>query len=94
MSDLVQRLQETVGLDAVRQAIEERDDMERKYHDLAEHMVYHGNSVSWWYSKATAYRSAIDAVWTELKAAGIKCDGIKTCADGVRELANKLKETP
>ena len=77
-----------VGLDAVRQAIEERDDMERKYHDLAEHMVYHGNSVSWWHSKARAYRDAVDKVWSELKAAGIVCDGIKTSADGVRELAN------
>ena len=54
---------EPVGLDAVRQAIEERDDMERKYHDLAEHMVYHGNSVSWWHSKARAYgHSAQDTV--------------------------------
>lgn len=82
---------ERMGLDAIRQAIEERDEMERKYHDLAEHMVYHGNSVSWWHSKATAYRNAIDEVWDALKAAGIRADGTKTCADGVRELAARLK---
>ena len=82
----------SVGLDAVRLAIEERDDMERRYHDLAEHMVYSGNSVSWWHSKALAYRDAIDRVWDELKASGIVCDGRKTCADGVRELSTKLKD--
>lgn len=78
---------ERVGLDAIRQAIEERDAMEQKYHDLAEHMVYHGNSVSWWYSKAMAYRNAIDEVWAALREAGVVSDGKKTCADGVKELA-------
>lgn len=82
---------ERMGLDAMRQCIEERDAMERQYHDLAEHMVYHGNSVSWWHSKATAYRNAIDEVWGALRAAGIRADGTKTCADGVRELAARLK---
>jgi hypothetical protein len=82
---------ERMGLDAIRQAIEERDSMERQYHDLAEHMVYHGNSVSWWHSKAIAYRGAIDAVWKALNAAGVTADGKKTCADGVRELAARLK---
>jgi hypothetical protein len=75
------------GIDVAREAIEERDAMEQRYHDLAEHMVYQGNSVSWWHSKATAYRDAIDAVWDALRAAGIQSDGNKTCADGVRELA-------
>jgi len=78
---------ERMGLDAIRQAIEERDDMEQKYHDLAKDMVYHGNSVSWWHSKAIAYRNAIDEVWAALRTAGIQSDGTKTCADGVRELA-------
>lgn len=87
------RKPERMGLDAIRQAIEDHDATLQKYHDLAEHMVYQGNSVSWWYSKATAYRDAIDNVWTELRAAGIVCDGVKTCADGVRELA-AMKETP
>lgn len=80
-----------MGLDAIRQAIEERDEMERKYHFLATELVYEGNSVEWWRSKAVAYRDAVDAVWRELRAAGISADGTKTCADGVRELAAKLK---
>lgn len=80
-------LPDRMGLDAIRQAIEERDAMERQYHDLAEHMVYQGNSVSWWHSKAAAYRNAIDEVWDALMAAGVRADGTKTCADGVRELA-------
>jgi hypothetical protein len=84
-------LPERMGLDAIRQAIEERDAMERQYHDLAEQMVYPGNSVSWWHSKATAYRNAIDNVWDALRAAGIRYDGAKTCADGVRELHEEAK---
>lgn len=90
-NDLLGQAPERMGLDAIRQAIEERDAMERQYHDLAENMVYHGNSVSWWHSKAIAYRNAIDEVWDALRAAGIRADGTKTCADGVRELAAKLK---
>ena len=78
---------EPVQLDVVRQAIEERDAMESRYHELAKSMTYKGNSVAWWHSKATAYRNAIDEVWGALKAAGIYADGAKTCADGVRELA-------
>lgn len=78
---------EPVQLDVVRQAIEERDAMESSYHALAQSMVYEGNSVSWWHSKAKAYRNAIDDVWRALRAAGIRSDGVKTCADGVRELA-------
>jgi hypothetical protein len=83
-----------LSLDVIRQAIEERDAMEQKYHELAEHMVYHGNSVSWWHSKATAYRNAIDAVWAALRAAGIKADSIKTSADGVSELAALAQPAP
>jgi hypothetical protein len=76
-----------IDLDAIKQAIEERDDAVRQYHDLAQNMVYHGNSVSHWHCKATAYRDAIGKVWNELQAAGIACDGNKSCADGVCELA-------
>lgn len=77
------------GLDVIRQCLEERDAMERQYHDLAQHMAYEGNSVAWWHSKATAYRRAIDEVWSALKEAGIVADGAKSCADGVRELAQR-----
>jgi hypothetical protein len=78
---------ERMDLDAIKQAIEERDEAVQQYHDLAQSMVYHGNSVAHWYGKAKAYRDAIGKVWNELQAAGIACDGNKSCADGVRELA-------
>jgi hypothetical protein len=78
---------EKMDLDAIKQAIEERDEAVQQYHDLAQSMVYHGNSVAHWYGKAKAYRDAIGKVWNELLAAGIACDGNKSCADGVRELA-------
>jgi hypothetical protein len=67
--------------------IEERDDAVRQYHYLAQSMVYHGNSVAHWHCKAKAYGDAIGKVWNELQAAGIACDGNKSCAEGVRELA-------
>ena len=82
---------ERMGLNAIRQAIEDRDAMERQYHDLAEQMIYRGNSISWWHSKATAYRDALGATWDALRDAGITANGTKTCADGVRELAGRLK---
>jgi hypothetical protein len=82
---------ERMGLDAIRQAIEDLDQMEQKYHALAEQLIYEGSSVSWWHSKAMAYRSAIDEVWSALKDAGVVADGRKTCADGVRELAGRVQ---
>jgi len=74
---------ERMGLDAIRQAIEERDEAVRA---LAA-QEFRGNSVSWWCEKAHAYGAAIDAVWAELRTAGVVCDGTKTSAEGVRELA-------
>ena len=76
-----------IDLDAIKQAIEERDEAALQYYHLAQNMVYHGNSVSHWHDKAKAYRDAIGKVWNELLAAGIACDGNKSCDDGVRELA-------
>lgn len=73
--------------DAIRQVIQERNEAVRRYHDLAHGMIYHGNSVAHWHAKATAYKSVIGRVWDELRAAGIACDGKKSCTDGVRELA-------
>ena len=83
---------ERMGLDAIRQAIEERDAMEHAYHLLAGEMVYEGNSVQHWRSKARAYGDAVTGVWNELKAAGIVCDGRKSCTEGVRELAARVAE--
>ena len=50
---------ERMGLNAIRQAIEDRD--------------------------------ALGATWDALRDAGITANGTKTCADGVRELAGRLK---
>lgn len=78
-------------LDVIRQAIEERDAALQACDDLANNMVYHGNSVSWWYSKAMAYRDAVDKCWDALREAGISADGQTHVADAIRELANRIK---
>ncbi len=94
-AELRRRLEEArerSAIDVVREAIEERDAMERNYHLLAQEMIYHGNSVQWWHSKANAYRTAIDNIWKELKLAGIYADGQKSAADGVRELAAAIRQ--
>jgi hypothetical protein len=77
------------NLDAIAQAIEERDDALLKYHQLATEMIYNGNSISWIHSKARNYGDALTAAWTELKAAGIECTGSKSVAEGIKELASR-----
>ena len=76
-------------LDVIRQAIEERDAALQACDDLANEMVYNGNSVGWWYSKAMAYRDAIDRSWDALKAAGITPDGKTDVATAIRQLAER-----
>jgi hypothetical protein len=78
--------------DEIKQAIEELEEMERKYYELANSMIYRGNSVAHWHAKATAYKDAIGAVWTELQAAGVICDGTKSSAEGVKELASEISK--
>jgi hypothetical protein len=85
--------QERTDLDLINQAIEKRDEIEQRYHDLAQNMVYEGNSVAHWCNKARAYKSAISEVWEELKKAGITPDGYKSSADGIRELAERFSST-
>lgn len=77
-------------LDAIRQAIEERDAAIAQAADLAQRMIYRGNSVGWWHSKATNYGNALLEAWAALKAAGIPCDGQTTVAEGIRKLAAKV----
>lgn len=74
-------------LDAIRQAIEERDAAVRDTELLANEMVYKGNSVQWWHSKATAYKAALGKAWDALNAAGIHADGTFDVAEGIRRLA-------
>lgn len=74
-------------LDVIRQAIEERDAALQACDDLAGSMIYHGNSVAWWHSKATAYKNALGECWKALGEAGIKADGQTSVADAIRQLA-------
>lgn len=74
-------------LDLVREAIEERDHFERSYHDLADSMIYEGNSISWIKSKADNYKAALGEAWKALGEAGIKCDGKISVAEGIKILA-------
>jgi len=76
-------------LDVIRQAIEERDAALQACDDLANEMIYRGNSVAWWHSKATAYRDAIDRCWDALKDAGIHPDGKTDVATAIRQLAER-----
>ena len=76
-------------LDVIRQAIEERDAALQACSDLANEMVYRGNSVAWWHSKATAYRDAIDRCWDALRDAGIHPDGKTDVATAIRQLAER-----
>lgn len=77
------------NIDIVREAIEERDAMEQQLYDLANHMTYQGNSVSWWHSKAVNYSNALGDAWDALSEAGIACDGKTSVADGIKMLAAK-----
>lgn len=70
-------------------AIEERDAALQACSDLANEMVYRGNSVAWWRSKATAYRDAIDRCWDALREAGIHPDGKTDVATAIRQLAER-----
>ena len=78
------------NVDVAREAIEERDRVEQAYHDLANNMIYEGNSISWTKSKADNYGAALGEAWGALKEAGIKCDGQKTVTEGIRELAEEV----
>ena len=77
----------SIDLDVIRQAIEERDAALAERDQLANEMIYKGYSVGWWYSKATAYRDAIDECWKALNEAGIKADGETHVWDAIRKLA-------
>lgn len=67
---------------------------EENYRALAEEMIYEGNSVSWWHSKAIAYRDALGRAWDALSEAGIRADGQTDVAAGIRKLAARLPSPP
>ena len=76
-----------LDLDAIGQAIEERDFALRQYHELANLMIYEGNSIGWWHSKAKNYGAALLDAWDALREAGVECDGATTVSQGIRILA-------
>jgi hypothetical protein len=78
-------------LDAIRQAIEERDAAKRDLELLANEMVYKGNSISWIHSKAENYKAALGRAWDALIEAGIHPDGETDVAEGIRKLAAKVR---
>ena len=82
-----------IDLDTIKQAIDERDAATGKLEALAQRLEYRGNSVSWWHSKATAYGDALIKSWDVLKAAGVKCDGETSVADGIARLTAEVKES-
>lgn len=49
-------------------------------------MPYKGNSIDWWWSKAENYSRALGRAWEALSKAGIRADGEKDVAAGIREL--------
>jgi len=75
-------------LDVIRDAIEERDDAIRAVEDLSARMIYKGNSVGWWQSKADNYKAALHEAWSELKASGVKPDGQTTVAEAIKKLSD------
>ena len=79
----------TQDLDAIRQAIEERDSAVEDTHLLANEMVYMGNSVNHWWSKAKANGNALSRAWDALREAGINPDGEMEVSDAIRLLAKK-----
>jgi len=69
--------------------IEEFTRIEENYHLLATEMVYEGNSVQWWRSKALAYKAALSKAWDALHAAGIKAAGKTDVAAGIAILSER-----
>ena len=75
--------------DYIREVNDELSRVEENYHLLAHEMVYEGNSVQWWQSKATAYRKAIEDVWTILGKYGVKADGKTSVVEALDNFLSK-----
>lgn len=69
---------QSAGDDTVREAYEA---LKQDYKLLADELVYHGNSVSHWYAKGTAYKAAIGKVCDIARKHGIIFDGKTDVAD-------------
>ena len=75
----------------VRELVEENERLQRQYDNLAEHMIYDGNSISWTASKAKRYGKELLSAWDALKAIGVPCDGNTSVAEAISKFC-ALKE--
>lgn len=76
------------SMEALRRVTEYVEMVEENYRLLASEMVYEGNSVAWWHSKAINYRAALGEAWNALEELGINADGKTSVADAIRGLNN------
>lgn len=94
---MTEQLDERTMRAALEQIIRERDeeiaDLQQQLTDLADRMVYRGNSISWIHSKAENYKAALGRAWDALIAAGISPDGETDVAQGVARLAKLEKSS-
>lgn len=77
---------------SIEELVDRARDAEQELSLLANEMVYEGNSVSWWASKARNYGNALGVAWVALKGAGIEADGNTSVAQGIEKLAAKNAE--
>jgi hypothetical protein len=79
---------------AERDELKERvEALERDLSDLANRMIYDGNSVSWWHSKAKAYSAAIFRAWDAVTETGYKSDGQTELADAIRAVLDRKNQS-
>lgn len=70
-----------------------KDELEARnldYDSLANELVFHGNSVYHWHSKANAYKQALGQSWAALREAGLPADGNTDVAAMIRKLSADL----
>ena len=77
----------------ISELIEQKEYAVMQLDELANNMIYNGNSVGYIYSKAENYKNCIGRCWDAVKEYGIECDGKKDIADAIRELGDKNNHT-
>jgi hypothetical protein len=71
--------------EGIRELVDENRRLQRQYDDLAERMIYEGNSISWTHSKAKNYGDALLDAWAALREIGVPNDGTETVAEAIRK---------